>query len=53
MRRARRMDVWVGGHRAGRAVRVDGAMRIFDGPDEVHLVTLGRAELSTESLFEV
>ncbi|GAB2857318.1 acyl-CoA dehydrogenase family protein [Nocardioides pacificus] len=29
------------------------AMRIFDGPDEVHLVTLGRAELGTEPLFHV
>lgn len=29
------------------------AMRIFDGPDEVHLVTLGRAELGTEPLFQL
>jgi acyl-CoA dehydrogenase len=29
------------------------AMRIFDGPDEVHLVTLGRAELGTAPLFSV
>lgn len=29
------------------------AMRIFDGPDEAHLVTLGRAELTREPLFEL
>ncbi|GAB2888517.1 acyl-CoA dehydrogenase family protein [Nocardioides pacificus] len=29
------------------------AMRIFDGPDEVHLVTLGRAELGAEPLFNL
>ncbi len=27
------------------------AMRIFDGPDEAHLTTLGRAELSRDPLF--
>lgn len=27
------------------------AMRIFDGPDEAHLTTLARAELSREPLF--
>jgi acyl-CoA dehydrogenase len=34
-------DMW-GWHRA---------MRLFDGPDEVHLMTLGRAELKREPLF--
>ncbi|GAA4814740.1 acyl-CoA dehydrogenase [Nocardioides caeni] len=29
------------------------AMRIFDGPDEVHLATLGRAEITREPLFEL
>jgi acyl-CoA dehydrogenase len=29
------------------------AMRIFDGPDEVHLATLARAELQRGPLFEV
>ena len=29
------------------------AMRIFDGPDEVHLTTLARAELNREPLFRV
>jgi acyl-CoA dehydrogenase len=29
------------------------AMRIFDGPDEVHLATLGRAELTRAPLFEL
>jgi acyl-CoA dehydrogenase len=29
------------------------AMRIFDGPDEVHLTTLGRAELSRKPLFDL
>ncbi|WP_281285879.1 acyl-CoA dehydrogenase family protein [Nocardioides humi] len=29
------------------------AMRIFDGPDEAHLTTLGRAELSREPLFDL
>ncbi|UMG94724.1 acyl-CoA dehydrogenase family protein [Nocardioides sp. TF02-7] len=29
------------------------AMRIFDGPDEAHLVTLGRAELKKEPLFDL
>jgi alkylation response protein AidB-like acyl-CoA dehydrogenase len=29
------------------------AMRLFDGPDEVHLMTLGRAELLREPLFDV
>ncbi|MGZ4455963.1 MAG: acyl-CoA dehydrogenase family protein, partial [Nocardioides sp.] len=27
------------------------AMRLFDGPDEVHLTTLARAELTREPLF--
>ena len=27
------------------------AMRIFDGPDEVHLTSLARAELGAEPLF--
>jgi acyl-CoA dehydrogenase len=29
------------------------AMRIFDGPDDVHLLTLARAELSRQPLFEL
>jgi acyl-CoA dehydrogenase len=29
------------------------AMRIFDGPDEAHLTTLARAELSREPLFDL
>jgi len=29
------------------------AMRLFDGPDEVHLATLGRAELMAEPLFKL
>jgi acyl-CoA dehydrogenase len=29
------------------------AMRIFDGPDEAHLTTLARAELTREPLFEL
>ena len=29
------------------------AMRIFDGPDEVHLGSLARAELGAEPLFEL
>ena len=29
------------------------AMRLFDGPDEVHLMTLGRAELMREPLFDI
>jgi acyl-CoA dehydrogenase len=29
------------------------AMRIFDGPDEVHLTSLARAELSTHPLFDL
>jgi acyl-CoA dehydrogenase len=29
------------------------AMRLFDGPDEVHLATLGRAELMAEPLFRL
>jgi acyl-CoA dehydrogenase len=29
------------------------AMRVFDGPDEVHLATLARAELAREPLFGV
>jgi acyl-CoA dehydrogenase len=29
------------------------AMRIFDGPDEVHLTSLARAELGAEPLFEL
>jgi acyl-CoA dehydrogenase len=29
------------------------AMRIFDGPDEAHLATLGRAELMRDPLFEL
>ncbi|GAA3656278.1 acyl-CoA dehydrogenase [Nocardioides ginsengisoli] len=29
------------------------AMRIFDGPDEAHLTTLGRAELTREPLFQL
>ncbi len=29
------------------------AMRIFDGPDEVHLMTLGRAELKREPTFPI
>jgi acyl-CoA dehydrogenase len=29
------------------------AMRLFDGPDEVHLMTLGRAELKRPPLFDV
>ena len=29
------------------------AMRIFDGPDEAHLTTLGRAELMRDPLFEL
>ena len=27
------------------------AMRLFDGPDDVHLLTLARAELAKEPLF--
>ena len=29
------------------------AMRIFDGPDEVHLTSLARAELGAEPLFDL
>ncbi|WP_252372851.1 acyl-CoA dehydrogenase family protein [Pimelobacter sp. 30-1] len=29
------------------------AMRIFDGPDEAHLTTLGRAELTRDPLFDL
>ncbi|MCL2542532.1 MAG: hypothetical protein FWE71_08760, partial [Nocardioidaceae bacterium] len=29
------------------------AMRLFDGPDEVHLATLGRAEIMRDPLFEL
>jgi acyl-CoA dehydrogenase len=29
------------------------AMRIFDGPDEVHLLTLARAELAREPAFRL
>jgi acyl-CoA dehydrogenase len=29
------------------------AMRIFDGPDEAHLTTLGRAELGREPMFDL
>ncbi|KRB80333.1 acyl-CoA dehydrogenase [Nocardioides sp. Root190] len=29
------------------------AMRLFDGPDEAHLTTLGRAELTRDPLFEL
>jgi hypothetical protein len=29
------------------------AMRIFDGPDEAHLTTLARAELTREPLFDL
>jgi acyl-CoA dehydrogenase len=29
------------------------AMRIFDGPDEVHLVSLSRAELGAEPMFDL
>ncbi|WGX96245.1 acyl-CoA dehydrogenase family protein [Nocardioides sp. L-11A] len=29
------------------------AMRIFDGPDEAHLTTLGRAELNRDPLFDL
>jgi acyl-CoA dehydrogenase len=29
------------------------AMRIFDGPDDVHLLTLARAELTREPLFQI
>ena len=29
------------------------AMRLFDGPDEVHLTSLARAELGRKPLFEL
>ncbi|MCW2829078.1 MAG: acyl-CoA dehydrogenase, partial [Marmoricola sp.] len=29
------------------------AMRLFDGPDEVHLASLARAELGRKPLFEL
>jgi acyl-CoA dehydrogenase len=29
------------------------AMRIFDGPDEAHLTTLARAELTRPPLFDL